>query len=199
LSLSRMLDRAVAVKKIAKAPHFIRTCRKVSVVELTQRQVQYRERISKLKDFGETFELAKSVVLEKFKMHRAGLSLILQVMPSHLGAYHILGSNVIVMNSYLLAAVREIATSMDEYNSYVFMVLAHEYLHSLGIVDEHAVRQMTFELCNWMLGGDHAATRMAKEDPSSLYPQLRSLSQTRFNHDFKLVGNFDKSNQGYIQ
>ena len=42
------------------------------------------------------------------------------------------------------------------------MVLAHEYLHSLGIVNENAVRQMTFELCSWMLGNDHAATKMAK-------------------------------------
>jgi hypothetical protein len=79
------------------------------------------------------------------------------------------------------------------------MVLAHEYLHSLGIVNENAVRQMTFELCSWMLGNGHAATKMAKEDPSSLYPQLRSLIQTRFSSDFQLVGNFDKTNQTYIQ
>jgi hypothetical protein len=152
-----------------------------------------------LKDFNETFELVKSVVLQKFGMNRAGLSLILQVMPSNLGAYHILGSNVIVMNSYLLAAIKGISRSMDEYNSYVFMVLAHEYLHSLGIVSESAVRQKTFELCEWMLGNDHAATKMAKEDPSSLYPQLRSLVQTQFGHDFRVIGNFDRTNQSYIQ
>ncbi|HKX80614.1 MAG TPA: hypothetical protein VJL54_00005, partial [Nitrososphaera sp.] len=61
------------------------------------------------------------------------------------------------------------------------------------------VRQMTFELCNWMLGSDHAATRMSREDPSSLYPQLRSLMQARFSQDFQLVGNFDRTNQTYIQ
>lgn len=165
----------------------------------TEQQAQFRDKISNLKDFNETFELVKSTVLQKFKMHRAGLSLILQMMPSNLGAYHILGSNVIVMNSYLLAAVKQVAGSDDEYNSYVFMVLVHEYLHSLGIVDENAVRQMTFQLCSWMLGNDHAATKMAKEDPASLYPQLRSLVQTRFSQDFHMVGNFDKTNQTYIQ
>ena len=165
----------------------------------TEQQIQYREKIANLKDFNETFELVKSVVMQKFRMHRAGLSLILQVMPSNLGAYHILGSNIIVMNSYLLAAIRGVSSSTNEYNSYVFMVLAHEYLHSLGIVEENAVRQMTYELCSWMLGSDHAATKLAMEDPSSLYPQLRSLMQTQFSRDFQLVGNFDKTNQTYIQ
>jgi hypothetical protein len=164
-----------------------------------QRHAEFNEKLTKLKDFNETFELVKDAILQKFQMHRAGLSLILQTMPSNLGAYHILGSNVIVMNSYLLAAIRGVAASVSEYNSYVFMVLAHEYFHSLGIVDENAVRQKTFELCSWMLGNDHVATRMAREDPASLYPQLRSLMQTRFSTDFELIGNFDRKNQGYIQ
>jgi hypothetical protein len=161
--------------------------------------MQFRERLAKLKDFNGTFELVKSVVLQKFRMHRAGLSLILQMMPSNLGAYHMLGSNAIVMNSYLLAAVQKIAGSTEEYNSYMFMVLAHEYLHSLGIVDENAVRQMTFELCKWMLGDDHTATRMAKQDPSTIYPELRSLIQSQFSKDFQVVRNFDRTNQTYIQ
>jgi hypothetical protein len=161
--------------------------------------MQFRERVANLKDFNEAFELVKSVVMQKFRMHRAGLSLILQIMPSQLGAYHMLGSNAIVMNSYLLAAVRKIAGSTEEYNSYMFMVLAHEYLHSLGIVDENTVRQMTFDLCKWMLGDDHAATKMAKEDPSTIYPELRSLMQSQFSRDFQVVGNFDKKNQTYIQ
>lgn len=165
----------------------------------TEQQAQFRERVAGLKDFNEAFELVKSVVLQKFRMHRAGLSLILQMMPSNLGAYHILGSNAIVMNSYLLATVRKIAGSTEEYNSYLFMVLAHEYLHSLGIVDENTVRQMTFELCNWMLGDDHAATRMAKEDPSTIYPELRLMMQSQFSRDFQVVRNFDKTNQTYIQ
>lgn len=165
----------------------------------TEQQLQFRERIANLKDFNEAFELVKSAVLQKFRMHRAGLSLILQMMPSNLGAYHMLGSNAIVMNSYLLAAVRKIAGSTEEYNSYMFMVLAHEYLHSLGIVDENTVRQMTFELCKWMLGDDHTATKMAKEDPSTIYPELRSLMQSQFSRDFQVVRNFDRSNQTYIQ
>jgi hypothetical protein len=166
---------------------------------LTEEQMQFVEKIANLKDFDETFELVKAVVLQKFKLHRAGLSLILQMMPSSLGAYHMLGSNAIVVNTYLLTTLKRIVKSTEEYNSYIFMVLSHEYLHSLGIVNENTVRQMTFELCKWMLGNDHTATKMAKNGPSAIYPELRSLMQSQFGRDFQVVKNFDRSNQTYIQ
>ncbi len=166
---------------------------------LTEQQMKFAKKIASLKDFDETFELVKAVVLQKFKLHRAGLSLILQIMPSNLGAYHMLGSNTIVVYTYLLSTVKKIVKSIEEYNSYIFMVLAHEYFHSLGIVDENTVRQMTFELCKWMLGNDHAATKMAKNGPSAMYPELRSLMQSQFGMDFQVVRNFDRTNQTYIQ
>jgi hypothetical protein len=164
-----------------------------------QSQEEFRSKVAGLKDFNEAFELVKSAVYEKFKMHRAGLSLILQVMPTNLGAYHILGSNVIVMNSHVLAAIRRLSGSEAEYNAYVFMVLAHEYLHSLGIIDENTVRQMTYDLCKTMLGESHSSTKMAKEDPSSLFPQLRNMVQTQFGREFQIVKNFDRASQSYIQ
>ncbi|HEX6068055.1 MAG TPA: hypothetical protein VFZ05_04565 [Nitrososphaera sp.] len=170
-----------------------------SIIVVTEKQAAFRAKVAGIKDFDEAFEMVKSAVFEKFKMHRAGLSLILQVMPTNLGAYHILGSNVIVMNSYVLAAIRKLSGSDEEYNAYLFMVLAHEYLHSLGITDENMVRQMTFELCKDMLGDDHGSTRMAKEDPSSLFPQLRTMVQTQFGREFHVVKDFDKSSQSYIQ
>jgi hypothetical protein len=164
-----------------------------------EEQLRFRERLAKLSDFDEAFELVKLVVMQRFGMHRAGLSLILQMMPSNVGAYHMLGSNAIVVNSYILAAVKKIAGSSEQYNSYLFMVLAHEYLHSLGIVDENTVRQMTYDLCGWMLGDNHGATKIAKEDPSTLYPQLKYFVQRHFSRDFQIVRNFDKGNQTYIQ
>ncbi|MGB6627142.1 MAG: hypothetical protein WBE61_03315, partial [Nitrososphaeraceae archaeon] len=105
--------------------------------------IDFREQILKLKDFNEAYELVKLTVNTKFNMQRAGLSLILQGLPSRIGAYHILGSNVIVVNRTILDIIRQ-HKSIEEYNSYLFMVLAHEYLHSFGIVDEFRVRQMSY-------------------------------------------------------
>jgi hypothetical protein len=40
---------------------------------------------------------------------------------------------------------------------------------------------------------------MAKQDPSTIYPELRSLLQSQFSKDFQVVRNFDRKNQTYIQ
>jgi hypothetical protein len=40
---------------------------------------------------------------------------------------------------------------------------------------------------------------MAKEDPSSLFPQLRNMVQTQFGREFQIVKNFDRASQSYIQ
>ena len=88
---------------------------------------------------------------------------------------------------------------MEEYNSYLFMVLTHEYLHSFGIIDEFRVRQMTYDLCSSLLEKEHPASRMVKEDPSALFPELALLRETRFDKHFEIVKNFDKTSQYYIQ
>jgi hypothetical protein len=160
--------------------------------------INFQEQLLKSKDFNEAFELVKLAVKTKFNMHRAGLSLILQGLPSRIGAYHILGSNIIVANRTILNIIKQ-HKSMEEYNSYLFMVLAHEYLHSFGIVDEYRVRQMTYDLCSSLLGKYHPASIMAKEDPLTLVPELALLRQTRFDNHFEIVKNFDKTSQSYIQ
>jgi len=110
-------------------------------------QMSNSNKLSYLKDFNEVFEFVKFSVNSAYKMKRAGLSLMLHRMPTRVGAYHILGSNVIAVNRFVLDLVKKYSTSNDEYNSYLFMVLLHEYLHSFGILDEYKVRWMSVELC----------------------------------------------------
>ena len=179
-------------------------------ISLTNEKQQryYRERISHIKDFNDAFELVKMAVNEKFKMHRAGLSLILQGLPNNLGAYHILGSNMIILNRRILDIIRQ-SKSNEEYNSYLFMVLAHEYIHSFGIVDEIEVRNMTYNLCKSLLGEDHIATIMARHQPWAVFPELNiygnnnntdsiNISNNSFEKNFEIVKNFDKTTQSYI-
>ena len=96
--------------------------------------IRNQSKIAKLIDFNEVFELVKSTVSKKFDLRRAGLSLILQVMPSNLGAYHILGSNIIVLNKFVMGTIKQLSKPSEDYNSYLYMVFAHEYLHSFGII-----------------------------------------------------------------
>jgi len=110
-------------------------------------KIDNNNRLLDLKNFNEVFEFVKTSVNSEYDMKRAGLSLMLHGMPARVGAYHVLGSNVIAINSVLLELVRKHSTSNYEYNSYLFTVLLHEYLHSFGILDENTVRNMSLKLC----------------------------------------------------
>ena len=168
-----------------------------SIVNKKQQQEYYRHKILHLSDFNEAFELVKSTVEARYKMHRAGLSLILQVMPTNLGAYHVLGSNLIIANKRILDIIKKYKSS-EEYNSYFFMVLVHEYLHSFGIIDELQVRKMTYTLIASLVGEDHMATSMARYQPWHLFPELNLFHNNSFEQKFEVVRNFDKTTQSYI-
>ena len=161
-----------------------------------RRQQSYADKVRNLRCFDDAFELVKLAVEQKFKMHRAGLCLVLQGLPSNLGAYHVLGSNMIIVNKRILSLIKGIKTT-EQYNSYLFTVLAHEYLHSFGIIDEFRVRNMTYELCRSVLGDNHPSTIMARYEPWSVFPELGAL-QNSFDSKFELIRDFDKSSQSYI-
>lgn len=72
-----------------------------------EEQIINSNMLLQLRDFNEVFELVKSSVNSIFEMKRAGLSLMLHRMPTRVGAYHVLGSNVIAVNSILLDLVNK--------------------------------------------------------------------------------------------
>ena len=155
-----------------------------------------KNKLNQLKDFNEIFDFVKTTVSIVFKMNRTGLNLILQGMPSSLGAYHVLGSNVIVANRYILEYIQN-TKSKEEYNSYIFAVLAHEYLHSLGITDENKVRNMTYKLCSDIFGMDHITAKFAN-NPLNAFPQLQLLANNKFDKSFMQIKKFDDKNISYI-
>ena len=155
-----------------------------------------KDKLNQLKDFNEIFDFVKTTVSIVFKMNRTGLNLILQGMPTSLGAYHVLGSNIIVANRYILEYIQN-TKSKEEYNSYIFAVLAHEYLHSLGITDENKVRKMTYKLCLDIFGMDHITAKFAN-NPLNAFPQLQLLANNKFDKSFMQIKKFDDKNISYI-
>jgi hypothetical protein len=105
-------------------------------------------------------------------IERPGLGLGLSNLPPQLGAYWQVTGNLIVMNEGLVETMRAHARSPLELNSLVYVILAHEYLHSLGYLDERAVRDVTARVTRSALGPEHPATRMAEGDLWRLYPFL---------------------------
>ena len=156
------------------------------------------EKLKEPLSYDEIFELAKRAVEQVLGMHRAGLCLVLGKIPNYIGAYHVLGSDTLVMNKTILDLVRTQARSNEDLNGYIFTILLHEYLHSLGITDETRVRRLAYQVCIQTLGREHHATKVATGKWEELYPELKYLGPGRVGNDFEVIKDFDKSSTSYI-
>jgi len=116
------------------------------------------------------------------------------------GAFHLVGSNIIVMNRVPLETTLR-ATGRRVFNAYCFHLLLHEYLHSLGYIDEEEVRELTQEVCRLALGNTHPATTMAERGVAFYFPKVTYFTgQFLLPRDIQveLVKDFDSSSVGYI-
>ncbi|MHB2037482.1 MAG: hypothetical protein ACYCPW_12185 [Nitrososphaerales archaeon] len=156
-----------------------------------------RRTVDRAQNFDEIFELVKRVVEEELGVHRAGLSLVLANMSSEVGAYHPMGANVIVVNKALISGLQRVTKNPQQVNAFIFMVLLHEYLHSLGYVDENEVRKLAQTICGNSLGKDHPSVKLANANWLAMYPQLESLSQPNSN-ELEVIRKFDSSSTSYI-
>jgi hypothetical protein len=125
------------------------------------------------KDLPDIFELVKAAVRRITGMERGGLMLGLADLgggPEGLvGAFYPVATNIIVMNKSPLRRIEETDPSL--YKPYSFHILLHEYLHTLGIIDEDATRRKAYEISVEIFGKDHVATRLAA-DLSKFIPKL---------------------------
>ncbi len=152
-------------------------------------------------DLPAVFELVKRAVSDTLGYLRGGLMLGLADLGNHpqgfVGAFYPVATNIIVMNRNPLNRIRE--TNPELYKPYAFHVLLHEYLHTVGFLDEAACRRMTLDVSRRLFGEDHPATRMAVDTraffPSLVYPDIAWQPQ-EFN--MELVQGFDAGNVGYI-
>ncbi|HEY1198393.1 MAG TPA: hypothetical protein VGG32_06675 [Thermoplasmata archaeon] len=123
-------------------------------------------------DYDAVFRVVRGAVRQVLGIERPGLGLGLSDLPPQLGAYWQVTGNLIVLNEGLVNAMRANARDPTELNSFIYVVLAHEYLHSLGYLDERSVREVTARVTRTAFGPDHPATRMAEGDLWRLYPFL---------------------------
>lgn len=122
--------------------------------------------------YDTVFRVVRAAVRRVLGMERPGLGLALSNLPPGLGAYWQVAGNVIVLNEGLVETMRVRASSPLELNSFVYVILAHEYLHSLGYLDERSVRSVTAQVTATAFGPEHPATRMAEGDLWRIFPFL---------------------------
>jgi hypothetical protein len=157
-----------------------------------------RRRLAATEGFDGIFEMVKAATEQTLGMHRAGLTLVLGDIPNSVGAYHQMGSNAIVMNRNLLRIVQKLAKSGVKRNSYVFMILLHEYLHTLGYTDDRQVRNLSRQIADEYFGGKHPARDMAVMPLDKFFPDLGKYTGFRDKGEYETVRRFDTSSTPYI-
>jgi len=162
-------------------------------------QQHNREQLDRCESFGEIFTLVKKTVERTLGQKRSGLLLYLTEMPLSLGAYHGVGSNTIVLNNTLLKLVEKHTASWSEVASFIYSILLHEYLHSLGHLNEQKVRHLCSLIANENFGSSHPATRIAK-NPALVVSQLQPLYRSTQPEETKveLIKDFEKPDHQYI-
>jgi hypothetical protein len=141
----------------------------------------YCTQLQESNDFEEIFEVVKRSVKDFLNMEKMGLELYLRELPLEVGAFHEMGTNIIVMNRALIDRVVEAQVSFAEMRSFIYNILLHEYLHSLGIYDELKTRRFTYEISKVSLGEKHPATILARKGPWTILDYESTSSDAQWN------------------
>lgn len=133
------------------------------------------EDFEKADNVREMFAVVQDAVRLTLNESRAGLDLGLMELGNSgkqlLSAFHPLGSNIIVMNRTPLRRI--LKTNPQLLKPYVFSILLHEYLHSLGYLNEATTRELTCRISHEIFGGSiitEIACGMKKYLPYLMYP-----------------------------
>ncbi len=163
--------------------------------------MDFPKKLVEARGLPDIFELVKRAVETVLGRSRAGLMLALADLGNHpngfLGAFYPVATNVIVMNKVPLLRIKE--TNPELYRHYAFYVLLHEYLHSVGYIDELSCREEAHRIVETLFGPEHLVTQISADFsrffPSLVFPdaawQPRELN-------FEFVPGFDRGSASYF-
>jgi len=154
----------------------------------------------------EIFEKVKNDVRKITGRHRAGLSLRLAEMGrfrgGFIGGMHFYPGTEIIMN---LSPLKVMFKKNKEYEiiwAYTYHILLHEYIHSLGIIDENACQTNTRYISEQIFKNkNHWALKIAKYGIGVAFPELNIKIDDHAWHlegtPIEYVDGFDRESQSY--
>ena len=153
----------------------------------------------------EIFETVKKDVKKIFGRHRAGLSLGLVEMGmsrgGFIGGMHFYPGTDIVMNKSPLKKILE-SQPYEIVWAYTYHILLHEYIHSLGVIDERKCRTITLNISEEIFKDkNHPALELARNGIGVFIPDLKIIyvppERRPDGMPIEYVRKFDKESQSY--
>jgi len=153
----------------------------------------------------EIFEKVKKDVRRTKGRQRAGLRLGLAEMGmfqgGFIGGMHFSPGNDIIMNKAPLKIILE-KQPYEIVWAYTYHILLHEYIHSLGILDENQCRLLTRSITEEVFKeADHPAIILAKRGIGTYFPNLNLIYKAPERRpdgiSIEYVTGFDKNSYEY--
>jgi len=154
----------------------------------------------------EIFEKVKRDVQKVYRRHRAGLSLGLVEMGMYqqgfIGGMHFHPGTEIVMNKTPLKIILE-TQPYEVIWAYTYHILLHEYIHSLGVINERHCREITLRISEEIYSEtDHPAVILAKKGIGAYLPDLKMVyippEQKPEGMSIEYIYGFDRESQPYF-
>ena len=161
----------------------------------------YKNSLENAGSFADIFGLVKKIVQDYLGKDQAGLLVGLSDLGAYgysfLGAFYSMDANTIVINKRPLTSLKQKKPAL--YNPYLFHVMLHEYMHSIGIFDEQEVRMLSYEITRKYFGKNHLATQIAM-DMGKFLPNLTLGAEFEAPEDMSIefISGIDRDNTDYI-
>lgn len=149
-------------------------------------------------DFSGLFNLVRDII--DFKMHKKRTHILLGLLElgfnrgGFIGGLHLGGTNEIFLNKSALK-VMEKESKPEYYKAYVFILLLHEYIHSVGVMNELRTRKLTRVIATEIFGTTHPVSKLAIEGIQKYFPynfdsrkylptreELKTIEFVKINH-----------------
>lgn len=124
-------------------------------------------------DFSGLFNLVRDII--DFKMDKKRSHILLGLIElgfnrgGFIGGLHLGGTNEIFLNKSALK-VMESESKAEYYKAYVFILLLHEYIHSVGVMNELRTRNLTKTIAKDVFDENHPVVRLAVEGIQKYFP-----------------------------
>jgi len=161
----------------------------------------YEDRLKEAKSVPDIFELVKDIVKEHLGYDQAGLMVGMSDLgmskAGFVGAFYSLNANTIIINKKPL---RILQNSPVLHKHYLFHIMLHEYIHSVGSYDENTTRHLVMEISERFFGEKHRVSQLA----ANINKFMNNLTyaapgfQAPENVDIEFISGIDRKNTDYI-